>query len=134
MGQIHLKIITEELKFRATVHELCLYYRYKNGNIELILQQVNDFKISAKTKQICDAIGLLIQKRMTFELNEMGLIKKFNGVYVEQTKYYTLLHCKPYIEQLVKHHQWLDEPLANKEIPMKCYNKYINEKIGRAHV
>ena len=35
---------------------------------------------------------------MTFELNEMGLIKKFNGVYVEQTKHYTLLHCEPYIE------------------------------------
>ena len=64
---------------------------------------------------------------MTFELNEMGLIKKFNGVYVEQTKHYTLLHCEPYIERLVEHHQWLDKPLANKEIPMKCYNKYVNE-------
>ena len=64
---------------------------------------------------------------MTFELNEMGLIKKFNGVYVEQTKHYTLLHCEPYIERLVEHHQWSDEPLANKEIPMKCYNKYVNE-------
>ena len=121
------KIIVEELKFKATVHEPCLYYRYKNGNIELILRQVDDFKISAKTKQICDAICSLIQERMTFELNEMGLIKKFNGVYVEQTKHYTLLHCEPYIERLVEHHQWLDEPLANKEIPMKCYNKYVNE-------
>ena len=64
---------------------------------------------------------------MTFELNEMGLINKFNGVYVEQTKQYTLLHCEPYIEQLVEHHQWSDEPLADKEIPMKCYNKYVNE-------
>ena len=73
-------------------------------------------------------MGSLIQEHMTLKLNKMGLIKKFNEVYVEQTKYYTLLHCEPYIEQLVKHHQWTDEPLANKEIStMKCYNKYVNE-------
>ena len=92
-----------------------------------MLFRSDDFKILAKTKQICDAIGSLIQKHMTFRLNEMGLIKKFNGVYVEQTKHYTLLHCEPYIERLVEHHQWFDESLANKEIPMKCYNKYVNE-------
>ena len=64
---------------------------------------------------------------MTFELNELGIIRKFNGVYADQTKYYTLLHCKPYIERLIEHHQWQDTPLANKEIPMKSYNKYIND-------
>ena len=39
------KIITEEMGFKATTHEPCLYFKHGNDGIELILRQVDDFKI-----------------------------------------------------------------------------------------
>jgi hypothetical protein len=83
------KMITEELGFQSTVHEPCLYYRRdKDDNLTLILRQVDDFLVANKDSKECDRIGELIQARMTNPLNQLGTIRKFNGVNVEQTRYY----------------------------------------------
>ena len=66
--------------FKATTHEPCLYFKYGNEGIGLILRQVDDFKISAKNVDMCNKIKDMLQARMTFPLNELGVIKKFNGV------------------------------------------------------
>ena len=44
--------------FKATTHEPCLYFKYGNEGIELILRQVDDFKISAKNVDICNKRNL----------------------------------------------------------------------------
>jgi hypothetical protein len=81
------KMITEELVFQSTVHEPCLYYkRDKDDNLTLILRQVDDFQVANKDSKECDRIGELIQARMTNPLNQLGTIRKFNGVNVEQTR------------------------------------------------
>jgi hypothetical protein len=87
------KMITKELGFHSMVHEPCLYYkRDKDDNLTLILRQVDDFLVANKDSKECDRIGELIQARMTNPLNQLGTIRKFNGVNVEQTRYYNHVH------------------------------------------
>ena len=35
-----------------------------------------------------------------------GLVKKFNVIYVLQTRRYTKIHCESYIQKLLKAHSW----------------------------
>lgn len=101
------KIIIDEMGFTATVHEPCLHYKHDEvDGLTLILRQVDNFEISAKNLTVCDRVRDAIQKQMTFPLNELGVIQKFNGLNRIQAKHYTHLHCKRYIDQIVEHHGW----------------------------
>ena len=101
-------MITEELGFKSTVHEPCLYYkRDKDDNLTLILRQVDDFLVANKDSKECDRIGNQIQDRMTNPLDQLGTIRKFNGVNVEQTRYYNHVHCATYIEKKDSIAPWL---------------------------
>ena len=113
--------------FKATTHEPCLYYKHDDNGLTLILRQVDDFHVSAKTVAMCNKVGDEIRKRMTHPLNELGIIRKFNGVHADQTRDYTHLHCTAYIEHIVEHHGWTHEFVKNKPVPMKSYPKYQND-------
>jgi hypothetical protein len=118
-------MITEELGSQSAVHEPCLYYkRDKDDNLVLILRQVDDFLVANKDSKECDRIGELIQARMTNPFNQLGTIRKFDGVNVEQTRYYNHVHCQTYIEKIVSHHGW--DKLKNRSptTPMKSDSKY----------
>jgi hypothetical protein len=119
------KMITEELGFTSTVHEPCLYYkRDDDDNLTLILRQVDDFLVANKDSKECDRIGALIQEKMTNPLNQLGTIRKFNGVNVEQTRYYNHVHCETYIEKIVSHHGWEKLKTRSPPTPMKSDSKF----------
>jgi len=82
------KMLIEEMKFKAcNTHEPCLYYRFDdNDDITVILRQVDDFLVCNKDATQCDAIGKAIQDRMTFPLNELRTVKRFNGIDIKQTR------------------------------------------------
>jgi hypothetical protein len=118
-------VITEELGFQSTVHEPCLYYKQdKDDNLTLILRQVGDFLVANKDSKECDRIGELIQARMKNPLNQLGTIRKFNGVNVEQTRYYNHVHCQTCIEKIVSHHGWAKPKIRSPPTPMKRDSKY----------
>ena len=121
------KIIIDEMGFQATTHEPCLYYNNDDNGLILILRQVDDFHVSAKTVAMCNKVGDKIRKQMTHPLNELGIIRKFNGVHADQTRDYTHLHYTSYIEHIVENHGWTHEFVKNKPVPMKSYPKYQND-------
>ena len=53
------------------------------SNLTLIVHQVDDFLIANKDNAEYERIGRLVQERMTFPLNKLGTIQKFNEVDVE---------------------------------------------------
>ena len=119
------KMLTKDLGFKATIHEPCLYYKYDdNGGITLILRQVDDFLVANKDNKECDRIGAMIQERMINPLNNLGTIRKFNGVNIEQTQSYNHVHCKTYINKIVEHHGWQHLETANKPVPMRTDTEY----------
>ena len=114
--------------FKNCTHEPCLYYKINSGeNITLILRQVDDFLVANKDDAECNRIGELIQSKMTFPLNTLGLVRKFNGVDVEQTRNYNKVHCATYINKIVKHHGWENETTRTNPTPMRADNNYQRE-------
>jgi hypothetical protein len=82
----------------------------------------------------CDRIGKQIQDRMTNPLNQLGTIRKFNGVNVEQTRYYNHIHCATYIEKIVSHHGWDNLKIQSPPTPMKSDSKYQKQIFKQVEV
>jgi hypothetical protein len=85
---------------------------------------VDDFLVTNKDSKECDRIGELIQAQMTNPLDQLGTIRKFNGVNVKQTRYYNHVHCQTYIEKIVSHHGWDKLRTRSPPTPMKSDSKY----------
>ena len=118
-------MLINELGFKATVHEPCLYYkRDANNNITLILRQVDDFLVLNKSSIECNRIGQMIQERMINPLNNLGTIQKFNGVNIDQTQSFNHVHCETYRKKIVHHHKWQHEKIRARPIPMKTDVEY----------
>ena len=118
-------IIKEKLNFQPTTHEPCLYYRQdpKDGLV-LILRQVDDFLIAARNIETCQRIRQDIQHLMKNPLNDLGVIKRFNGMDTQQTKHYVKLHAATYISKIIEHHGWQNEKTSNTPVPMRNDSTY----------
>jgi Reverse transcriptase (RNA-dependent DNA polymerase) len=113
-------ILVNKLNFNHTTHEPCLCFQHhpEHGLI-FILRQVDDFLISAKTETIARSIRQQIQNHMQNELNDLGIIKRFNGMDVHQTRHYVKLSW------IIEHHGWQNEKHANKPIPMRNKSSFL---------
>jgi hypothetical protein len=126
LWDIHIRgIVCDKLGFEHTTHEPCLYFkRTETAGLILILRQVDDFIIAAKDLSICKGIRAEIQGYMANPLNDLGIIKRFNGVDILQTRHYVKVHCETYIGRIVTHHGWQNEKAANLPLPMKTDTAY----------
>lgn len=114
------KIIRHELGFTPTTHEPCLYYKQNaDGKPILLLRQVDDFLIAGPTRAECEEIRRQLQTKVQNPLNDLGIIKRFNGLDVQQTSKYIKLSCESYITKIVKHHGWDKEHTKNLPVPMR---------------
>lgn len=117
--------IIKDLNLKACTHEPCLYYtnNYDNtGKTVLLLRQVDDFAISCSDKDLADQIIEKINNKMTIDVKGLGMIHRFNGVDVHQTKDYIKLYNETYLNKIFARHTWLhqekDKHLAAYPIPM----------------
>ena len=69
------RILKEELGFTATTHETCLYQKKVDGQLILLLRQVDDFSITSTNPAHCEQVTKDIKSRMQNPLNDLGLIK-----------------------------------------------------------
>lgn len=91
----------------------------------IVLRQVDDFLISAKTIDIANEVCQQIQDKMTNELNDLGIIKRFNSMDVDQTKHFVKLSCHTYIDRITQHHGWTQEKYPQRPIPMRNESTYL---------
>ncbi len=125
LWDIHIRgIVCDKMGFTHTTHEPCLYFKHTDADLILILRQVDDFIIAAKDLSVCQSIRQEIQGFMANPLNDLGIIKRFNGVDIEQTRHYVKVHCVKYLERIVTHHGWTNEKAANLPLPMKTDTAY----------
>ena len=92
------------------------------------MKQVNDFCISCKDRDTAKHVISAINKKMTIDVKELGLISQFNGVDVEQTRHYIKLSNAVYINIIFKNHSWLqtEKLAATFPIPMKNDSAYLH--------
>jgi hypothetical protein len=103
----HIVGILVRLGFTATTHERNLYHGVMNGETIYVARQVDDFAIASRKKE--SAVMLIEQIRAQgVEIRQEGdVCKKFNGVDVDQTREYVRIHCKSYIDRVLKSHGWI---------------------------
>ena len=120
-------ILVQKLQFVPTTHEKCLYSRrlsHAPSELQMILRQVDDFSVSAKDKSTCQEIIKLIGSHLTVPLNDLGIIRKFNGVNIQQTRWFIKISCEDYISKILLHHKWQDLQASNTPVPMRSDSKY----------
>lgn len=83
-------ILIDKLQFVPTAHEKCLYVKRDplRNDLQLLLRQVDDFSVATKDKATCMETIKRIGSFLQVPLNDLGLIKKLNGVNILQTKWF----------------------------------------------
>ena len=85
---------------------------------------MDDFSVSAKERQTCTDTIAEIGKYLQVPLNDLGLIKKFKGVNILQTRWYIKVSCQDYITRILTVHNWLSLKTANLPVPMRSDPAY----------
>lgn len=93
----------------------------------MILHQVDDFSVSATAQQDCQDIIRQIGTHFKVPLNDLGIIRRFNGVNIQQTKWYIKISCEEYLMKILMQHEWLQLKASNLPVPMRSDSKYQRE-------
>jgi hypothetical protein len=113
------KILKDELGFKAaTTHETCIYQKKVDGNLVILLRQVDDFSVASTNPVYCEKIRQDIEARMQNPLHDLGIIKLFNSINILQAHDFVKISCETYIDKIVSHHGWQDKVTSNQPIPM----------------
>ena len=115
------KILKTKFNLKPTTHEGCLYQgKYKNEDI-LFLRQVDDFAVAAEQESTAISLIKDIDSHMTIDIKDLGLLNRYNGVDIMQTKYFVKISNETYINKLLKEHDWLltENKPSNIPIPIK---------------
>ena len=76
-------------------HKPCLYYTdnyNKNRKIVIFLRQVDDFAVDCEDKHMATDVISKINSKMTIDVKELGMISRFNGVDMDQTREYMKIY------------------------------------------
>ena len=85
---------------------------------------MDDFSVAAKEQTICAETIANIGKHLQVPLNNLGLIKKFNGVNILQTRWFIKVSCEDYITRILTDRNWLTLKAANLHVPMRSDPTY----------
>jgi len=121
------RIMTKELGFKATTHETCLYHKQIDGDLVLVLRQVDDFSIASTNPEHCKKTIQEIESRMQNPLNDLGVIKRFNGIDIQQARDFVKISCETYIDKIVSHHNWQNETAATLPVPMRADSESLRK-------
>jgi deoxyuridine 5'-triphosphate nucleotidohydrolase len=122
--------VIQQLNLKPCTHEPNLYYttNYRDtGKTVLFLRQVDDFAISCEDKATARDVITSINDKMTIDVKELGMISRFNGVDVTQSRNFVRLSNATYLRKIFLHHTWLkdEHPLTkNRPIPMSDSASY----------
>jgi hypothetical protein len=110
-----------ELNLRSTTQERNLYIGTFNDEPILICRMVDDFSVAAPSAATTEAfIAFIASKGIT--IRDDGLLTKFNGVDLLQTRDYVKLSCTSFIERMLLSHGWeipgAQETDSSHSIPM----------------
>lgn len=120
------KLLREKLNLTPTKHEPCLYHGTYNNHEVLFLRQVDDFAVASQHTKINQEIIAFIDKHLTIEIKDLGMLDRYNGVDITQSRDYIKLSNATYMKRVLEGREWLlDDPhISNLPIPMHSENEY----------
>jgi hypothetical protein len=112
--------ILRKNKLQPMTHEPCLYMGYVMGAYALFLCQVDDFAIGAQDEATANTLIMSINCDLKLPIQFMGLVSRFNGMDIQQTKFYIKITCTKYINKMVRLHPWAtQQPLSMMPLPFE---------------
>lgn len=99
----HMDTILHSIGFEPTKHQPCLYSGLIDGERVLFKRQVDDFAVAARCQRTANIVFDLLDERLIFPL--MGLIQLFNGMDIQQTRYWIKISCSTYIGHIMPKHE-----------------------------
>ena len=95
-----LRIFILTLGFTQTLLDPCLFFKWVEENLCLILIYVDDILIFANSRRQLDAIKAAFFT--SFKCKDLGSVKRFLGVWIEQARDFSILmlHQTPYCQEI----------------------------------
>ena len=121
----HIDKILRDLGLKPATHEPCLYSGTFNGERLLFLRQVDDFAVASKTKETAMSLIAAINDNMRIEVKHLGLIDRFNGLDISQTRYYIKISCEKYLKKMIHGHEDLLKHIPTNPVPLPADSAYI---------
>ena len=101
----HINNILQEIGFKSTTHKHCIYQTKIKHQQVLFLCQVDDFAVASKYPTIAKEIIARIGNKLQVPLNHLGVIAKFNGIDVLQTRSHIKISCQTYLDKVLDTHK-----------------------------
>ena len=60
---------------------------------------------------------------MTIDVKDLGIVSRYNGVDIVQTRNFIKIHCGTYIKKILNEHEWLNEHKHNSRYPIPMKNE-----------
>ena len=113
LWEMHINGILRDLGFAPTTHDRAIYSATIDGQIILLLRQVDDFALASPSENIAKDVYTSVGKRLQLPSEAkppfkcFGMIDDFNGVDIHQTSTAIEISCSRHIERVLKTHGWL---------------------------
>ena len=129
LWQLFIDKILTKIGFKATTHEPCIYRLPQDvfGEEVFLLRQVDDFALGCDSEETAEKIWKLIDQEMSAPLKREGLLKRFNGIDIEQTKDFIRVSCHTYISKILQKKPFDLTCTSNKPTPMSPDNDFIRK-------
>jgi hypothetical protein len=60
-------------------------------------------------------------------LNDLGTIKRFNGIDILQAGAFVKISCETYIDKIVTHHGWQHKAASNQPVPTRADSESLRK-------
>ncbi len=104
LWEAHINGILKEEGFRATVQERNFYRATIEKQTVLLCRQVDDIAIASSEWELASRVIDRISQKV--DMVKEGVMKKFNGVDIDQRKGYTKIHATSYLTKMLQAHGW----------------------------
>ena len=89
----------KEQGFVQSVNDSCIYTFVDNGHIVLLALYVDDIILCSNSENLLEQVKLILSNK--YKLKDLGQLKNFLGIQIEQTKKGIQIHQKDYINKLL---------------------------------
>ena len=96
-----------------------------SGHKSVFLRQVDDFAVASANRSAAEALINAVNEKMRIEVKHLGLIDRFNGMDIQQSRYFVKLTCKKYLKKMVKGHEDLLKVVPANPVPLPADSAYI---------
>mmetsp|Transcript_10383 Transcript_10383/g.14952 ORF Transcript_10383/g.14952 Transcript_10383/m.14952 type:complete len:1434 (-) Transcript_10383:2326-6627(-) len=124
----HIDKILQDLGLKPTTHEPCLYSGEIHGKRILFLRQVDDFAVASTHRQDAEQLIDSINDKMRIHVKQLGIIDRFNGMDIFQTRHYVKITCSKYLQKVIKNHrELLTNPNNIQPLPLYADSTFLKQ-------